>query len=137
MLFITTTKSISTAQLQSKVRSGLLEMRVEMKTPKKKGWRNRPTESRNPAKPIMQRSLRDSTLIAVLHNFGCLPVWRPLSTSFVHCDCSCSVNRQVLSSSCNGQKSDCCKGRLFPVLNKSFVHQNRRNEIQLDLLWGC
>lgn len=136
-LFINTTNSIRTAQKHSKVRSGVLDISVEMKTPRKKGWRNRPTESRNPANTIIQRSLRDRTFMALFHNLGSLPFCRESLRSLVHCECNCFVNTRVLSSSCNGQKSDCCKGRLYPVLNKSFVHQNRRNEIQLALLCGC
>lgn len=136
-LFTTTTSSINTAQQLNKVRSGVLDIRVEMNTPRKKGWRNRPTESRNPENPIMQRSLRDRTFMALFHSLGSSPSLRHSFRSVTHCDCSCFVNTQVLSSSCNGQKSDCSKGRLFPVLNKSFVHQNRRKESQFALLCGC
>ena len=137
ILFINTINNINAAQPQSKPRSGVSDISVEMKTPRKNGWRNRPTESTSPAKEIIHRSLQDRTFIALFHSLGSFPVRLQSSTSLLHCHCNWLVSREVWSSSCNGQKSDCCKGRWFPVLNKSFVHQNRRNEIKLALLCGC
>ena len=137
MLFITTINSINAAQPQSKPLSGDLDISAEIKIPRKNGWRNLPTESSSPAQKIIQRSLRDKTFIALFHSLGFFPVSLHSFKSFIHCDCNCSVSRGVLSSSCNGQKSDCCRGRWFPVLNKSFVHQNRRKEIKLAFSFGC
>ena len=137
ILFINTINNINAAQPQSKSRPGVSDISVEMKTPRKNGWRNRPTESTSPAKEIIHRSLQDRTFIALFHSLGSFPVRLQSSTSLLHCHCNWLVSREVWSSSCNGQKSDCCKGRWFPVLNKSFVHQNRRNEIKLALLCGC
>lgn len=136
-LFITTITSINAAQPQSRPLSGLSDISVEINTPRKKGCRNRPTESSSPEKEITKRSLRERTFIALFHNFGSFPVSLWSFRSFIHCSCSCFVKREVLSSSCNGQKSDCCKGRWFPVLNKSFVHQNRRKEMMFAFLCGC
>ena len=85
----------------------------------------------------MLRSLRDRTFIALFHSLGSFPERLPSFKSLLHCDCSRFVCRDVWSSSCSGQKSACCKGRWFPVLNKSFVHQKRRKEIRLASLCGC
>ena len=137
ILFINTINSINAAQPQSKPRSGVWDISVEIKTPRKNGWRNRPTESTRPAKQIIHSSLQDKTFTALFHSLGSFPVRIHSSRSLLHCHCNWLVSRDVWSSSCNGQKSDCCKGRWFPILNKSFVHQNRRNEIKLAFLWGC
>ena len=137
ILFINTINNINAAQPQSKPRPGVSDISVAMKTPRKNGWRNRPTESTRPAKEIIHRSFQERTFIALFHSLGSFPV-RPASfKSLLHCDCSRFVCRHVLFSSCSGQKSDCCKGRWFPVLNKSFVYQKRRKEIRLASLCGC
>ena len=138
ILFINTNNNINTAQPLSKLRSGVSDISVEMKTPRKNGWRNRPTESTSPAKEIIHRSLKDTTFMELFHSLGSFHVRPASSKSLLHCDCSRFVCRDVLSSSCSGQKSDCCiKGRWFPVLNKSFVHQKRRIEIKLASLCEC
>lgn len=136
-LFITTIISINTAHPQSRLLSGLSDISVEINTPRKKGCRNRPTESISPAKEITNRSLRERTFKALFHNLGSFSVSLWSLRSFIHCDWSCFVNSEVVSSSCNGQKSDCSKGRWFPVLNKSFVHQKSRKEIMFAFLCGC
>ena len=137
MLFIITVNSINAAQPQSRPLSGNLALSAEIKIPRKNGCRNRPTESSIPEQKIMQRSLRDKTFIALFHSLGFFPASLHSFKSLIHCDCNCSVSRGVLSSSCNGQKSDCCRGRWLPVLNKLFVHQKKRKEIKLAFLCGC